>query len=94
MTGTTNLADVMLVISVGLLLFLTMSWNMQDIVFSNMASQEKKDTINSISKISEIEQGNQINKTPDSNNSIGTGYQEMGKVYKDPKIGKVIMVEN
>ena len=41
----------------------------------------------------EVEQGQQLNDTPDISESSGQGYTEMGTVYKDPKTGKMIMVE-
>ena len=44
-------------------------------------------------KTTEVDQGQQLNETPDTSNSSGQGYTEMGKVYKDPATGKLIMVE-
>ena len=41
----------------------------------------------------EIDQGQQLDEAPDTSNSSGQGYTEMGKVYKDPTTGKLIMVE-
>lgn len=81
MAGTANLVDAMLVIAVGLLVFLIISWNMQGVVM-DQASQTN-----------EVEQGEQLNDTPDVSESSGQGYTEMGTVYKDPKTGKLIMVE-
>jgi hypothetical protein len=46
-----------------------------------------------MTSISEVTQGDELNETPDTSNSSGQGYTEMGKVYKDPKSGKLIMVE-
>ncbi|MDR3063239.1 MAG: DUF2149 domain-containing protein [Methanobrevibacter sp.] len=86
--------DAMLVISVGLLIFLVMSWNMQSVVFNDDMSQEqKKSTMEAMQQVSQINQGEKLNDTPDTSNSSGQGYVEMGKVYKDPKTGKLIMVE-
>ena len=91
MTGTANLVDAMLVIAVGFLVFVIISWNMQGIVFNdNMTTEEKQEVMQSIS---EVTQGSELNETPDTSNSSGQGYTEMGKVYKDPKTGKLIMVE-
>ena len=75
MAGTSNLVDAMLVIAVGFLVFVIISWNMQAM------------------KTTEVDQGQQLNDTPDTSNSSGQGYTEMGKVYKDPATGKLIMVE-
>lgn len=93
MAGTSNLVDAMLVIAVGFLVFVILSWNMQSIVFNeNMTSEQKQQVMKTISSMSEVTQGQQLNETPNTSNSSGQGYTEMGKVYKDPKTGKMIMV--
>ena len=47
MAGVANLVDAMLVIAVGLLVFLVISWNMQAIVFNDSVTpQERQDAIN------------------------------------------------
>ena len=95
MAGTSNLVDAMLVIAVGLLVFLVISWNMQAIVFNDSVTpQERQDAINAMKQVTEIDQGQQLNQTPDVSNSSGEGYAELGKVYKDPNTGKLIMIEN
>ena len=88
MAGTSNLVDAMLVIAVGFLVFVIISWNMQSMIDPDQNVQEQVK-----SKISEVDQGQQLNETPDTSNSSGQGYMEMGKVYKDPATGKLIMVE-
>ena len=94
MAGTANLVDAMLVIAVGFLVFVIISWNMQSIVFNeDMTQQEKQQVMQTIKSVSEVNQGQQLNETPDTSNSSGQGYTEMGKVYKDPSTGKLIMVE-
>ncbi|MDR0913336.1 MAG: DUF2149 domain-containing protein [Methanobrevibacter sp.] len=94
MSGTGNIVDAMLVIAVGLLIFLVLSWNMQAIVFNqDMSQEEKQNAMNTIQKVSQVDQGQQLNETPDTSSQSGEGYVEMGKVYKDPKTGKLIMVE-
>ena len=94
MAGTSNLVDAMLVIAVGFLVFVIISWNMQAIVFNeSMTPQEKQQVMQTIKSVSEVNQGQELNDTPDTSNSSGQGYTEMGKVYKDPKTGKLIMVE-
>ncbi|MCK9152046.1 DUF2149 domain-containing protein [Methanobacterium alcaliphilum] len=91
--GTSNLVDAMLVLSVGFLIFLVMSWNMQNIVFSDMSADERQDTMEAMKKAVEINQGNELNDTPQTSSGSGQGYVEMGQVYKDPKTGKLIMVQ-
>ena len=94
MAGTANLVDAMLVIAVGFLVFVIISWNTQAIVFNeDMTPEQKQQVMQSIKSVSEVNQGQQLNETPDTSNSSGQGYTEMGKVYKDPSTGKLIMVE-
>lgn len=94
MAGTSNLVDAMLVIAVGLLVFLVISWNMQNIVFNeNMDEQQKQKVKNAIQEVSQIDQGQQLNDTPDISKSSGEGFTEMGKVYRDSDTGKLILVE-
>ena len=91
MAGTSNLVDAMLVIAVGLLIFVVISWNMQSVVFQDNA--QDKAIEDASSSVTEVEEGQVLNETPDTSNSSGQGYMEMGKVYKDPSTGKLIMVE-
>ena len=93
LAGTTNLVDAMLVISVGLLIFLIMSWNMQSIVFSDMSEEEREQTIENMKKLSEVSQGDDLDENPETSSSSGQGFTEIGKVYKDPETGKMIVVE-
>ncbi len=93
MAGTSNLVDAMLVLSVGFLIFLVVSWNMQSVVFSDTTPEEKKQTMEAMKKAAEIQQGKQLNNTPQSQSGQGKGYVQMGTVYKDPSSGKLIMVE-
>ena len=65
MAGTANLVDAMLVIAVGLLVFLVISWNMQGVVFSDMTQEEKQNVMQQMSEVSEVDQGQQLNETPD-----------------------------
>ena len=46
-----------------------------------------------IQKTTEIDQGQELDEVPDSSNCSPQGYTEMGKVYKNPSTGKLIMVE-
>ena len=92
MAGTSNLVDAMLVIAVGLLIFVVISWNMQSVVFQDNQNPQQQINENS-PEVSEVSEGQVLNETPDTSNSSGSGYMEMGKVYKDPSTGKLIMVE-
>ena len=88
MAGTANLVDAMLVIAVGFLVFVIISWNMQAMIDPNQSIHDQMQQ-----KMTEVDQGQELNETPDTSNSTGQGYTEMGKVYKDPATGKLIMVE-
>lgn len=93
MAGTSNLVDAMLVIAVGFLIFVVMSWNMQSVVFSDMSQEEKQRTMEAMKQVSEVNQGDELEDVPDTSDNSGQGYTEMGKVYKDPSTGKLILVE-
>lgn len=91
MAGTTNLVDAMLVIAVGLLIFVVISWNMQSVVFQDTSQSQ---AVQDSQQVTEVSEGQVLNDTPDTSNASGQGYLEMGKVYKDPATGKLIMVED
>ena len=93
MAGTTNLVDAMLVIALGFLIFVVISWNMQSVIFSDMSQDQKQAVMESMKQVSEVTQGQELNDTPDTSQSSGQGFTELGKVYKDPSSGKLIMVE-
>ncbi|MGC9517597.1 MAG: DUF2149 domain-containing protein [Methanomicrobiales archaeon] len=92
--GTSNLADAMLVLAVGFLIFVTISWNMQNIIFSDMTNEERQNTLEVNNKVRELE----INKELNSSSNIIYGskneYEELGTVYKDPETGELVMVES
>ena len=93
MAGTTNLVDAMLVLALGFLIFVVISWNMQSVFFSDMSQDQKQAVMESMKQVSEVTQGQELNDTPDTSQSSGQGFTELGKVYKDPSSGKLIMVE-
>ena len=85
MAGTSNLVDAMLVIAVGLLIFVVISWNMQSVIFQDSQNQQKA-IEESSPDITEVNEGKVLNETPDTSDDSGSGYMEMGKVYKDPAV--------
>ena len=93
LTGTTNLVDAMLVLAVGFLIIVVISWNMQSVVFSDTSQDVSQNIQDSYVNVTEVTEGQELNETPESSQSQGQGYMEMGKVYKDPSSGKLIMVE-
>ena len=93
MAGTSNLVDAMLVIAVGFLIFVVISWNIQSVVFSDTSNQQSQTVQSPNVNVTEVSEGQELNETPDSSQNSGQGYMEMGRVYKDPSTGKLIMVE-
>jgi hypothetical protein len=87
-----NMVDCMLVLAVGFLIFTVMSFGMQSVVFSSASPEEKKAIMQTVKQTVEIQQGKVLKSTPETQSGAGTGYQQVGTVYKDPKTGKMIMV--
>ncbi len=88
-----NMVDCMLVLAVGFLVFTVMSFGMQSVVFSDASPQEKQQIMKTVQQTVEIQQGQQLNNTPQTQSKKGgSGYVQMGTVYKDPTTGKLIMV--
>jgi Uncharacterized conserved protein len=79
-----NLADVMFVFSVGLLVALVSVYNVNPT--SGSAGKPKQAQI-------DVKQGKEMESLPQIDSSTGSGYEQMGTVYKDPKTGKLIMIQ-
>jgi hypothetical protein len=83
MEGVANLVDAMLVLACGLMLALVINWNVD---------------IGSAGTTVEIDQGKEVQQI-DGVSANGetvndsSGYEEMGMVYRDPKTGKLYMVQ-
>ena len=93
MTGSANLVDAMLVLSVGFLIFLVLSWNMHNVVFADMTPEERQQTMEAMKQVAEVEMGQELNQTPQTESGSGEGFVQKGTVYQDPTTGKLIMVE-
>lgn len=93
MDFTVNIVDCMLVLALGFMLFAIMSMNMQNIVFGDMTPEEKAKLAESIKNTVQVEKTEEITE-PLENISDGGGddYSKVGKVYEDPKTGKLYMV--
>lgn len=75
-----NMIDCMLVLAVGFLIF--------TIIFMNSSPQE-------VSKTVDLKVGKEVNVTSEnSSSSSSNGLTQLGTVYKDPKTGKTIMINN
>ena len=82
MDGVANLADVMLVFACGLILALIVSFNVD---------------IGRTEKLVGLTQGEQVSEIDglaegEMDEGGGSGYEELGKVYRDPSTGKLYMV--
>lgn len=93
LSGLANLLDIMLVFSCGLMVAMVLSWNLQSVFFSKATPEEKQKMLQVIQKVINVEQGKELQDLPKINEGGGSGYQEMGTVYKDPQTGKFIMIE-
>lgn len=94
MGGVANLVDVMLVFACGLIISLVLSWNLQNVVFSKATPAEKKRMLQAIQKAVTVQKGKELKELPQVVRGGGSGYQEMGTVYRDAKTGKLILIEN
>ena len=80
-----NLADVMFVFSVGLIVALVSALHVQPLIGENGKPRQ--------TQIMDVKQGKEMKDLPQIESSTGTGFEEMGTVFKDPKTGKLIMVQ-
>jgi hypothetical protein len=87
-----NMVDCMLVLAVGFLIFTVMSFGMQSIIFSDASPEEKQQMMQAVKQTVQVQQGQELNSTIQTQTGQGQGYQQMGTVYKDPTTGKMIMV--
>lgn len=92
LSGMANLTDAMLVLSIGFLIFAIMSMNMESVIFSDMAPEEKKELSQTIKETVAVETGEDFNGTVDTSSGESEGMEQMGTVYKDPNTGKLIMI--
>ena len=77
-----NLSDVMLVFAVALMLGIITHWGVN--ISSNLTSFDESD----MEAIDEAQAEDAIQNTSSS------GYEELGKAYKDPKTGEVYVIQN
>lgn len=80
MSNVANIVDAMLVLSVGLMVAIVSYWNVDMSHVQEVAAQN------------EMTQVDDVEKVVDQSQSSGSGYTELGKVYQDPKTGKMYML--
>ncbi len=76
--GLVNLADVMLVFACGLMLALVAYWNLD---VSAMQQVTETDSMEEVENVEELDSA-----------TGGDSYQDMGRVYKDPKTGTMYLL--
>ncbi|MCL6635654.1 MAG: DUF2149 domain-containing protein [Peptococcaceae bacterium] len=89
--GLLNLIDLMLVFAVGLLVSVVLSWNLPALFKTD--PQERKEMLSRIQKVVNVEKGRDLEELPEIQKGGGTGFQEVGTVYRDLKTGKLIVIE-
>lgn len=83
MEGVTNMADAMLVLACGLMLALSVYWNID---------------LGPIRERVDLQQGREVTESLDLRDDLievqgeGELYEKMGTVYKDPRTGKLFML--
>lgn len=83
MAGMSNLSDAMLVLALGFL------------IFAIMALSANPDLIDQTSHSDDVSTAETFtNNFTDSGQAEDSGYSEVGKVYKDPYTGKLVMVSD
>ena len=88
MTGLVNLSDAMLVLALGFLIFAIMALSENPQVLSEIQQSAQTNSGTSVSTGEDF-----TNDSAGGISSGGSGYSEVGKVYSDPKTGKLVMVQ-
>lgn len=86
MDGMANLSDVMLCLAVGIMIALITHWNV-DIGTGSVPTVNRGNA----EELSE-DSINKVNPEDANVNTTGEGFQELGKVYRDPQSGKIYMI--
>lgn len=88
MSGISNLSDAMLVLALGFLIFALMALS------ANPDMLEKTEQAQAQNSASDISSGDTFHESSSSSSLDDSGFSEVGKVYKDPDTGKLVMVES
>ena len=87
MASLTNLSDAMLVLALGFLIFAIMAVSTNPDIISDATSQSSQSSV-------KVSSGESFNDSSSGGASDGSGFDEVGKVYKDPNTGKLVMVSS
>lgn len=88
-----NLVDAMLVLAVGIMLALVMSWNLQISSAGKISVDEKNVDVNRQEKISEFTEEHVKDIDKDKEIDV-SGFEQKGSVYYDPETGKYYITES
>jgi hypothetical protein len=83
----------MLVFCCGLIAALVLSWNLQSVLFTRTSPEERARLIEAVRRAVLLEKGKELREVPEIQGQGGSGYQQVGTVFRDPRTGKLIMVE-
>lgn len=86
MSGISNLSDAMLVLALGFLIFAIMALSTNPNMISGMQQSQASQDIVTGESFS--------NESGSVSDAESKGYNEVGKVFKDPKTGELVMVSN
>jgi len=88
MSGISNLSDAMLVLALGFLIFAIMALQANpDMMAKTQQSQAEQAS-------SQVSTGEDFTNNGSAGSSLeDSGYSEVGKVYRDPDTGKLVMVQ-
>ena len=88
MSGISNLSDAMLVLALGFLIFAIMALQVNpDMMAKTQESQAQQ-------AASDVSTGETFTSNSTAGSSLEqSGYSEVGKVYRDPDTGKLVMVQ-
>ena len=89
MDGLANLADVMLVLAVGIMLALIINWNVDISTTSSQTTQQQVDTQDALEFTDD-----QIEQASDSDDPDQQNLTQLGAVYYDKETGKYYIVGN
>ena len=83
-----NMVDIMLVLAVGFLILAVTATGVMDM---NTDHNNQQSTPQSMV---DVQEGKEVPNTIEQGDSSGSGYSQVGVVYKDPETGKLVMVDN
>lgn len=83
-----NMVDIMLVLAVGFLILAITATGIMDVPSENQQQQDSSPSM------VDVEEGKEVPNNIQQGDSSGSGYSQVGTVYRDPKTGKLVMVDS